>query len=317
MYYPYFRGKQFELKAIRESAPILASAGFTPIIEPVRDEQPRSPLKHTLEELSKHETDAIVIINPSYGYFNDKISAISKILDENFSDSPFIHKAILLNSEITSDGIDQLLDLTNDDITFIHNGYNIPAKLSSKFNSRIRVSKNIFIGNDPQFIYQDNFASSNTHILISDGFHQRRNADYPKIEEFSELHLTYDKKYELQGFGDFLIVGDNYSESGGPAYAVAIHLTFIDSAAQDAMFIKHYISDSNSGPEDTAGKFLEALSKLIEDIDGQSSTIFESSAILEFKDLYDLKHFPNLGYIKKLSMIHHIETYADYFRNRS
>ena len=30
----------------------------------------------------------------------------------------------------------------------------------------------------------------------------------------------------MDGFGDFLIVGDDYSDTGGPAYAVAIHLTF-------------------------------------------------------------------------------------------
>ena len=80
------------------------------------------------------------------------------------------------------------------------------------------------------------------------------------------------------------------------------------------MFIKHYISDSNNGPEDPARKFLEALSKLIEDIDRNPSIIFESSAISEFRKLYDRKHFPGLGYVKKLSMIHHMETYAEYFK---
>ncbi|MDI5550101.1 sce7725 family protein, partial [Salmonella enterica subsp. enterica serovar Weltevreden] len=37
MYYPYFRGKQFELLAIRDTANVMAEAGFTPIIEPVRE----------------------------------------------------------------------------------------------------------------------------------------------------------------------------------------------------------------------------------------------------------------------------------------
>lgn len=36
MYYPYFRGKQYELITIREMAPVFAQAGFHPIIEPVR-----------------------------------------------------------------------------------------------------------------------------------------------------------------------------------------------------------------------------------------------------------------------------------------
>ncbi len=29
MYYPYFRGKQFELLAIRDTANVMAEAGFT------------------------------------------------------------------------------------------------------------------------------------------------------------------------------------------------------------------------------------------------------------------------------------------------
>ena len=33
MYYPYFRGKQFELIAIRESATLLADSSFVPIVE--------------------------------------------------------------------------------------------------------------------------------------------------------------------------------------------------------------------------------------------------------------------------------------------
>ncbi|WP_368752668.1 sce7725 family protein [Klebsiella pneumoniae] len=37
MYYPYFRGKQFELIAIRETAETMARAGFIPIIEPVKE----------------------------------------------------------------------------------------------------------------------------------------------------------------------------------------------------------------------------------------------------------------------------------------
>ena len=37
MYHPYFRGKQYELITIREMAPLLKTAGFRPIIEPVRE----------------------------------------------------------------------------------------------------------------------------------------------------------------------------------------------------------------------------------------------------------------------------------------
>lgn len=36
MYFPYFRGKQYELLTIRETAPVLAGSKFIPIIEPVK-----------------------------------------------------------------------------------------------------------------------------------------------------------------------------------------------------------------------------------------------------------------------------------------
>jgi hypothetical protein len=37
MYHPYFRGKQYELITVRETAPVLAASNFVPIIEPVKE----------------------------------------------------------------------------------------------------------------------------------------------------------------------------------------------------------------------------------------------------------------------------------------
>jgi hypothetical protein len=118
----------------------------------------------------------------------------------------------------------------------------------------------------------------------------------------------------MQGFGDFLIVGDEYSESGGPAYAIAIHLTFIDPDQDDLMQIYHFKSDQQSTPTDPAGKFAEALEVMMETIGPPgSSKVYETSAIKEFRMLHTQGHFPGLGYVKKLSMNHHIETLAHYF----
>ena len=116
----------------------------------------------------------------------------------------------------------------------------------------------------------------------------------------------------MDGFGDFLIVGDDYSESGGPAYAVAIHLTFIDPDNDDVMYIYHFVSDTNDTPTDPAGKFAQALKKLINKLESERSNLYETSAIKEFRDLHAKEHFPGLGYVKKLSMKHHIETLAQY-----
>lgn len=148
-------------------------------------------------------------------------------------------------------------------------------------------------------------------VLVGDGFEQKRNADYQLVDAFSDLHVTYSDR-GMDGYGDFLTVGDNYSEGGGPAYAVAIHLTFIDPDQDDAMFIYHFKSDTNDTPIDPAGKFSQALSKLVALLESGESKLFETKAITEFRDLYERGHFPGLGYIKKLSIKHHLETLSMY-----
>ena len=159
-------------------------------------------------------------------------------------------------------------------------------------------------------LYRRHFSGS-TRILIRDGFERKRNADYHEVDNFSDLHITY-RDMGMDGYGDFLTVGDNYSEGGGPAYAVAIHLTYIDPDHDEAMFIYHFVSDTNDTPTDPAGKFAQALAKLIWRLDEGDSKLVETSAIREFRDLHARGHFPGLGYVKKISIKHHLETLANY-----
>ncbi len=114
-----------------------------------------------------------------------------------------------------------------------------------------------------------------------------------------------------------MIVGDDFSETGGPAYAVAIHLTFIDPDKDDAMFIYHFKSDTQDTPTDPAGKFEEALNNMMDVIDRPSSKVYETAAVEEFRQLHSDGHFPGLGYVKKLSMSHHIQTLANYSGSQS
>ena len=86
-------------------------------------------------------------------------------------------------------------------------------------------------------------------------------------------------------------------------FAVAIHLTYPDQ--NQKIRIGHFVSDSNDDRVDIAGKFAEALSKLIVFLKNYPD--FKTSAILEFSDLYQKQHYPGLGTIKKLSIVNHIE----------
>ena len=56
MYHPYFRGKQFELLTIRETAKLMAASDFTPIIEPVKEGL--KGLDRALKAITKAARDA-------------------------------------------------------------------------------------------------------------------------------------------------------------------------------------------------------------------------------------------------------------------
>lgn len=310
MYYPYFRGKQFELITIRESALTLAQSNFVPIIEPVKETL--RGLERTLDSVCEASGEAIVVVNPYYGDHQEDSTGISSLLSENYLDKSSISAGILLKEDMTVNQALAFYDQHRDHSpTFIHAGFTEAKSLAKELGGELKGSRNIFFEVYCGKLYRKHFYES-TRVLIRDGFKRRRNADHPILEEFSDLHATYTEE-GMDGFGDFLIVGDDYSEAGGPAYAIAIHLTFIDQDKDDAMFIYHFVSDTKDTPADPAGKFSEALEKLIVKLDSGHSKLLDTASIEEFKQLHDRGHFPGLGYVKKLSMNHHIETLSKYF----
>jgi len=310
-YYPYFRGKQFELITIRESAALMASAGFVPIIEPVREAL--SGLDRALRAVCEAEGRAIVVVNPRYGHYSEDGARISAFLNEQFRGNAAIVAGILATSDTDADElVARLREHRGHRPLLIHAGFPSARALATALRDNgSRVSGQIFIHDYATQLYRRQFSQGDVQIIIEDGFSKQRNADYPEVETFSELHLVYETM-GMSGFGDFLTVGDSYSEGGGPAYAVAIHLTFIDPDEDDVMSIYHFVSDDNDTPTDPAGKFEQALSKLIRVADSQDSKLAETSAIREFRELHRRGHFPGLGYVKKLSMRHHLETLAGF-----
>lgn len=309
MYHPYFRGKQYELITIRENAARLAQAGFLPIIEPVRESL--GGLDKALKAVCEAGGQAVVVVNPHYGDHAGGGVSISSLLATGFLNKPGIGAGVLLKNGMT---VPQAMECIHAHAahgpTLIHAGFSDGKGLADALGPDLVKTRHVFIDEDNK-LYRRHFKDAE-RILIKDGFERRRNRDHPDVEFFSDLHITYAED-GMNGFGDFLTVGDDYSESGGPAYAIAIHLTFIDPDADDAMFIYHFKSKRMDTPADPAGKFAEALDKLVKAVDAPGSKIYPTDAVAEFKDLKAKGHFPGLGYVKKLSMQHHIETMARYF----
>ncbi len=312
MYFPYFRGKLYELITIRESVDLIADNDIIPIIEPVRKNI--NSLQKTLELLKTKDIHFILVINPSVGELKNVSTILEKyIIKDVLEDYKNFSIGYILNANSNLIDIeDFLIRYCDYNIAIIHYGFPNGKELKSIVDKNNNIKKHIFIDNYSGKLYQRYFRNEHwDRILIRNGFKRRKNADYPEDEHFSDLHVTYEDE-GMDGYGDFLIVGDDYSETGGPAYAIAIHLTYIDDERD--MCIKHFISERTETPVDPAGKFFEALEKLIVEIDDEYTLILKSNACEEYRILYKDGHFPGLGYVKKISMKHHIELIAGFIK---
>ena len=311
MYHPYLRGKQYDLITVKEMAPLMATSGFRPIIEPVRETL--TGLNKALDAVVAAHGQAIVIVNPHHGDLSGAGDSLTELLNGAYLELPSISAGILLKQETTlKEALECYENHKAHNPVFIHAGFGAPKSLAESLGEFTKNNRHVFLDNLSMKLYQKHFKGA-FRVLVKDGFtRQKRNSDYPNLEPFSDLHATFSEE-GMDGFGDFLIVGDEFSESGGPAYAVAIHLTFIDHEQDDMMFIYHFKSNQQATPKDPAGKFAEALAKMMAIVDAPGSKVLDTKAIKEFRALHEEGHYPGLGYVKKLSMNHHIETLADYF----
>lgn len=306
MYFPYLRGKQFELIALREAGDLLAKhkTKVSPIIEPVKNS---TTFKTTIADLKKRKINFTVIINPKVGDLQGSTSTILTILSKELTGYKNFQLGIILSGKDNHKNLIATLkkyDSILHGLTLIHNvSYDNIDDIVSDYSSAIPVKYNVVHFGETSRRYYRNFDSS-TVVELDDYFSaQQKNSDYKHLDEsdFSEEHIFY-KKDGFVGFSDFLTIGDNYSESGFLPYAVAIHLSYSDSS--DKIKVKHFVSDSNDDTSDVAGKFEEALEKLISWCKAEK---FNTAAVDSFMELHDTGHFPGLGTIKKLSILNHLE----------
>lgn len=313
MYYPYFRGKQFELVLLRERSRFIASNPINPIIEFVKDNY--ASMRRVLEALVDAQARFTVIINPLVGELHSQPDRILQCV-EDVVPQQYENMSLGYIVNIGTDTRDLKETITKrgrENYAIVHCGQADGGRMSAETGSLDSVKTHIFMDSDTSRLYRRHFGKDGVNkVLIRNGFRIVRNQDYPPKEHFSDLHITHEDE-GMDGFGDFLIVGDEYREAGGPAYAVAIHLTYLDR--EEDMFVMHFVSERRGSPIDPAGKFREALERLVAELNRPQTPLFCSDACNEYRSLYDSSHFPGLGYVKKLSMQHHLELLAE-FLNR-
>lgn len=303
MYFPFLRGRQNELLALRELLEAeLLSDKIIPIIEPVKL---TATYKITMELFKEKNKKLFTIINPEVGDYllNQKGHPI-------FSDEfNYKYDAILLgnmdnfNKFDVLRNSDQFIEVLKDEDEVANLHIITECGLIPKYvlitNSRLKRE----VKHESEF------------VSLSDPFDkQDRNVDYSLNTDkfFSNDHIYYDKE-GYSGYSDYSIIGEPFIDGGFAPRSVAIHIVYFDKS--NNLRIKHFVSDSNDDISNPAGKFAEALKKLVVWFYENELEINKTNSLEEFINLHKDMRYPGLGYVKKLSIKHHLELMSRFFES--
>ena len=308
MYYPYLRGKQFELLALREfSNEYKNNSKIVPIIEPVKKQV--NGLNAAALSMIENGMKFAVILNPSDGDYkhtgvdNDILMSLTALTDDRDNWIPaYIYKH---NGKTLLDHAKQN-NLSNLMIIF-PSGADVNDEELMEFLSKDEVA----------FVVSGNLSNNRSArgrllrlgkalISLEDRFNERpRNADYAnEVDEIFSEDFAYYKEDGLAGFADFTPMAKDFIEGGMLPYAIAIHLTYQKS--DDQLFVHHFVSDNNFDQSNIRGKFHEAAVKIAPFFNNNG--LYHTSAVDELIRRADSDDgYPGLGYIKKLSVKNHLE----------
>jgi hypothetical protein len=304
MYFPVLRAKQNELIGIRELADSGCLTSVRPVLEPVRDKV--DSLLKTVIQLNNAGIEPLLIVNPSLGDFaSSDTNFLNLISNSTHPKLNFLPCFSTKNNQIA------LAETVLKDIGSF--SLYLEGRFSKEWEPYIERAEIVLVlGDVPQKLLE----SAKSIVYVADGFQaQNRNSDYPEVSNFnSNWHTEYKARRNCIGFGDYTIIDTSYSETGGPAYVVALHLSYIDPDEYDAIKVKHFKSYNDSSPTQPGLKFKSALGDMIKYVEQYDSLFVNTLGLGNFKTLYAQNHFPGLGQVKKNSIQHHIETVVDYVK---
>ncbi|THF82660.1 sce7725 family protein [Cohnella fermenti] len=303
MYFPYVRGRQFELIALRELLEKgLLHPAVVPIVEPVKLS---STLTGTMAKFIEAGKALAVIHNPKVGSFGLETEKTSHLKDvyEAHLQRDIIVKAHIAGSrsedelaELGDPGADRSAMLTivtdRDCLPLYERLFGAGGGRYNLISADRTIRRTI----------------TSNKVLFEDKFNKlEKNADYKdKDELFSDDHLFYSEEGYV-GFSDFSIAGSDYSEWGFAPYAVAIHIVYFDPELN--LRVIHFVSDSNDDIQDPAGKFYEAVGKLVQ---WSRENPVRTYGLNELIAHHRNETYPGLGTVKKLAIMHHLELMGRY-----
>lgn len=302
MYYPYLRGKQFELLALREFVDLYSNnCNIFPVIEPVKTSF--NSMKIALNKFIKENIFFAVVLNPQIGDLVRRTNLILEELQNELSDRDRWMPTFIVNNKptfiqrlITNGDFQRVMLICSESVNIDDPEFIDLIKLPS-------VSK-VLISGDNRSLKRKLDSLGKEIIRFDDQFKaQKKNADYIDVleERFTEEHCYY-LKDGFQGFSDYTVLSSDYSDGGRLPYAVAIHLTYQKNA--DEIWVRHFVSDTNDDNTNIQKKFGEAAKKAVEFF-GEIG--YSNEAINELAKYFEHAQYPGLGVLKKISIKSHIE----------
>lgn len=298
MYYPYIRGKQYDLLALKElNERGLLNKHVIPIIEPVKDS---AALQRTVDSFAKKQQPLLVIENPQVGSYllnAERLYEIQSVRQGSVRTGLFLTEETNLN-EVAADSY---LFATN--YSFVQQN---EAELKKLVNPLIIADESRIRTRIKQ-----------NRIILQDHFTRLQHAEqYAEVSDefFSDTHLFY-REDGYEGFADYSIDGSRYLEKGFPSPVIVLHILYFDD--HQNLRIKHFVSDTVEGMGAQKEKFIEALAKLSRWYDRHADRLILTEALAQLLTYQDLDKFPGLGTIKKLSLMHHLELMSHFLAEES
>lgn len=317
MYYPYLRGLQFELIAIRDLAKMNHVHDFVrPIIEPVKKSLNSLILaKDALKDISWHPH---LILNPQVGDFENDPSPLLEFYNEEegfeafnpafiYTDNHGFIKEMINHYNMKNvmiiclDGFSsnqELLKLL--DCNAINSVVLLDPTRNRSLDKRIKSLKKTYIRLDDLFVPEST------------------NASYVEVgpQKFTEEHMYYiDDGYS--GYSDYTLLPSSFQPGGFLPRAISIHWSYLindNSENEGQIWVRHFTSESNYNITNIQGKFAEAAKKLCNS--AENNELMDTEPLNEMKRYVEEQRYPGLGVVKKLSILNHILVNYEYLSNK-
>ena len=303
MYYPYLRGKQFELLTLREfSADYRNCECIVPIIEPVK--LAFNGMRTAVQTMMDNGMRFAVVLNPHEG-------DLARVDKDVLAEIPLLRErlgcwipAFIYNNQsvqtIRNTDLTDIMIIFKDNVDFANPEieqlvaqnkvtYVVNSQSDNRFAKRMfnRIGKQV-IRLDEQFVPL------------------ARNIDYVDSvdEPFTSEYLYYQED-GFAGFSDYMLLPKTFIEGGSLPVAVVIHLTYERSEPDAQVMMMHCCSESNYDNKNVQQKFFEAAREAIRRMEGK----YSGAAMEELRSCINQQspRYPGLGVVKKISMKHHLE----------